>query len=474
MSQSTLQILVVDDEPDLEPLIRQGFRPEVQSGKYAFSFASDGTQALNLIRRDLLIDLVLTDLSMPNMDGLSLLSNLIELDRVLKAVVITAYGDMENIRKAMNQGAFDFLTKPLSMEDLKTTVRKAGVAIQQQKKAELVRQTFGRYVSDEVATILLDQPGIPVLGGEKRRITLLMSDLRGFSMFAKELAPEEVLAVLNIYLGRMTEVITEYNGTIVDFIGDAILALFGAPFQRDDDASRAVACAIGMQCAMDDVNIEISRLGLGRLEMGIGIHTGEVVVGNIGSLRHMKYGAVGSHVNLTSRIESFTVGGQVLTTEDTLTDAGATVLVGKEMRVSAKGFSTPIKIYVVEGIGPPYDLALPVWTEHLVELDRPWSFVYEVLDGKRLTGNTHRGVIEQLSTTGAVIRTEEPVELLSNLRVTPSPPSPDAESGSDFYAKVLENDPEVGVLKLRFTAIPQETYETIRQVCAGQIDVTRD
>jgi len=303
VSQSTIHILVVDDEPDLEPLIRQGFKLEIQSGKYEFSFAGDGIEALNLIKRDLLIDLVLTDLSMPNMDGLSLLSNLIELDRVLKTVVVTAYGDMENIRKAMNRGAFDFLLKPLSMEDLKTTVSKAGVALQLQKKAELVRQTFGRYVSDEVATFLLDQPGIPVLEGEKRRITLLMSDLRGFAMTAKNLGPEEVLEVLNIYLGSMEEVITEYQGTIVDFIGDAILAIFGAPFQRNDDASRAVACAISMQCSMNDVNSSVSRLGLPRLEMGIGIHTGEVVVGNIGSIRRMKYGAVGNHVNLTSQIE---------------------------------------------------------------------------------------------------------------------------------------------------------------------------
>jgi len=168
------------------------------------------------------------------------------------------------------------------------------------------------------------------------------------------------------------------------------------------------------------------------------------------------------------------VGGQILTTEETLTDAEATVLIGKEMRVSAKGFSTPIQIYDVEGIGPPYDLALPVWTEDLVELDSPWMFVYEVLDGKRLTGDTFQGVIEKLSTTGAVIRTEEPVELLSNLRIILSPPSPDAEIGGELYAKVFENDPEVGLLKLRFTAIPQEAYEMIQEVCSGQNEVTKD
>ena len=326
MEPSTVKILVVDDEPDLEPLIRQGFRRKIRSGEYTFVFAGDGLEALDVLDQDLEIDLVLTDINMPRMDGLKLLANLNDLDRVLKAIVVTAYGDMENIRTAMNQGAFDFLTKPLVLDDLKKTVEKASQAILQQKKADLARQTFGRYLSDEVVATLLDQPEALTLGGEKRKVTLLMSDLRGFSTISERRPPETVVEILNIYLGRMADVITDYYGTIDEFIGDAILVIFGAPILREDDALRAVACAIDMQRAMAGVNTQLAERGLPKLEMGIGINTGEVVVGNIGSLKRTKYGVVGSHVNLTARIESYTVGGQVLTTESTLDAAGAAVL----------------------------------------------------------------------------------------------------------------------------------------------------
>ncbi len=460
-----LKILVVDDEPDLEPLIRQGFRHEVRAGQYSFAFARDGQQALDAIEKDLSIDLVLTDIYMPNLDGLSLLESIGELDRVLRAVVVTAYGDMQNIRTAMNRGAFDFLTKPLYMDDLKATVRKASEAIQQQKRAALVRKTFGRYLSDEVVATLLEDESAPELGGEKRRVTLLMSDLRGFSTIAEELVPEEVLEVLNIYLGRMADVIARYGGTIVDFIGDAILIVFGAPFQRADDASRAVACALEMQCAMAEVNADVRRLGLRGLEMGIGIHTGDVIVGNVGSRRRMKYGAVGSHVNLTARVESFTVGGQVLTTEATLDEADVTVLLGKEIRLSAKGFSAPVRVYEVEGVGPPYDIALPVYSGLLVELGSPWSCECEVLDGKYMTGDTFRGDILRLSASGAIVRTDVSVSPLSNVRLTTSPRSGEIPEIGELYAKVVEADAQQDLLHLRFTAVPRETHEAILRVC---------
>ena len=467
-----VKILVVDDEPDLEPLIRQGFRRKIRSGAYTFVFAGDGLEALEVLEADLEIDLVLTDINMPRMGGLKLLANLNNLDRVLKAIVVTAYGDMENIRTAMNQGAFDFLTKPLVLDDLKKTVEKASHAIVQQKKAELARQTFGRYLSDEVVATLLDQPEALKLGGEKRKVTLLMSDLRGFSTISERHPPETVVEILNIYLGRMADVITDYHGTIDEFIGDAILVIFGAPILRQDDALRAVACAIDMQRAMADVNAQLAQRGLPKLEMGIGINTGEVVVGNIGSLKRAKYGVVGSHVNLTARIESYTVGGQVLTTESTLDAAGAAVLIGKQMKLSAKGFAAPISIYEIEGVGAPYELSLPLWVEHLVQLDRPWPFVFLVLDGKHMTGAGYEGTMIQLSTSGAVIRTDEPVALLSNLKMMLPAPEDRDEVVGDLYAKVVEDVPGQGGYKVRFTAVPEEVAAAIEHACAAGKEVS--
>src|SRR5215467_5623257 len=138
-----------------------------------------------------------------------------------------------------------------------------------------IRQTFGRYLTNEVVASLLDSPTGLALGGEKRKVTLLMSDLRGFTTLSEYLRPEDVVTILNRHLGTMVDVILRYHGTIDEFIGDAILVIFGAPMQRADDAYRAIACAIEMQLAMAAVNAQNHRDGLPEVEMGIGIHTGE-------------------------------------------------------------------------------------------------------------------------------------------------------------------------------------------------------
>ena len=182
---------------------------------------------------------------------------------------------------------------------------------------ELVRRAFGRYVSEEVATSILQSPEGLELGGEEREVTILMSDLRGFTALAARLTPQEVIEFLNLYLEAMVDVISRYEGTIDEIIGDAILVIFGAPLACDDHAAKAVACGLAMQLAMTEVNQRLAAKGAAELEMGIGIHTGRVIVGNIGSLRRTKYAAVGSNVNLAGRIESFTTGGQILISENT-------------------------------------------------------------------------------------------------------------------------------------------------------------
>ena len=320
-------VLVVDDEPDLAALIRQKFRRRIRNGELDFVFAGDGQEALDQLESHPNVDLVLTDINMPRMDGLTLLAKLAQLgggEGQPGAVVVTAYGDMMNIRTAMNRGAFDFLTKPIDLDDLEVTLGKALERVVERKKAAHARETVGRYLSDEVAEALLAGPEATELGGERRRVTILMSDLRGFSALSERLAPERVVDVLNIHLGVMGNVIAEYGGTIDEYIGDGILVLFGAPVAREDHARRAIACALAMQLAMDEVNERATAIGLPRLQMGIGISTGDVVVGNIGSERRMKYGVVGSPVNETGRIESATVGGQILVSESTLTEGGRT------------------------------------------------------------------------------------------------------------------------------------------------------
>ena len=197
-----------------------------------------------------------------------------------------------------------------------------------ERRNQFIREAFGRYLTDEVVSNVLESPTGLELKGEKRTVTMMMADLRGFTSLSERLAPERVVTLLNRYLSAMVPIIKSYQGTIDDIIGDAIFVLFGAPTWQEDDAQRAVACAVAMQLAIDSVNEENRREDLPEVEMGIGIHTGPVVVGNVGSPERMKYGVVGSHVNLTSRIQSYTTGGQILISDTTRRDVGHNLKTG--------------------------------------------------------------------------------------------------------------------------------------------------
>ncbi len=179
----------------------------------------------------------------------------------------------------------------------------------------LLKKMFGRYLSTEVMNSIIENPSALELGGERRRVTIMMTDLRGFTSLAERLEPEQVVEMLNVYFEIMVEVVLKYNGTINEIIGDALLVIFGAPQDMPDRTQKAVACAIEMQNAMAQVNEENRVQGLPELEMGIGINETEVIVGNIGSSKRSKYSVVGSGVNMTSRIESYSVGGQILISE---------------------------------------------------------------------------------------------------------------------------------------------------------------
>ena len=462
------KILVVDDEPDLAVLVRQKFRKQIREGVYSFVIAADGVEALEHLEREPDIEIILTDINMPRMDGLTLLNRISAFDRILQAVVVSAYGDLDNIRAAMNRGSFDFLMKPIDLIDLEITLNKAKETVLKQRKAAEVRKTFGRYLSDDVVATLLSNPDALELGGEKRKVSILMSDLRGFSNISENLAPEQVVEVLNTYLGKMADIISRYMGTIDEFIGDAILAIFGAPFLRDDDAMRAVACATEMQCAMTGVNEELARRGLPSLEMGIGINTGEVVVGNIGSQTRTKYGVVGSHVNLTSRIESYSVGSQILISDSTYNEVKHIVHIGKQMKLSAKGFSEPFSIYEIEGVGGEYNLEVPKKSYNTFALTEPLPVKFFILDGKHMTGSLYEGTIISLSPSMAKLKATTPLELLSNLKLEfVTSTTKEAQITGDLYAKTIEISNAPDVYLIRFTALPEDVAEEIRRLSAN-------
>jgi class 3 adenylate cyclase len=319
-----------------------------------------------------------------------------------------------------------------------------------------IRETFGRYVSNEVVASLLESPERLQLGGQKRKVTILMSDLRGFTSLAERLAPEQVVSIINRYLSTMVDIILQYQGTINEFIGDAILVIFGAPVSREDDARRGVACAVAMQLAMASVNAENRREGLSEVEMGIGIDTGEVVVGNIGSHKRTKYGVVGSCVNLTSRIESYTIGGQILISEATRQEAGPFLKIAERLKIEAKGLEQPIALYELQGIGGEHNLFLPETEDMLAALPEELLVRYTVLEGKYPGRTPFTGTLVKLSARGAEIHSEHPVPPWSNLKMQLIDSYREKIPG-DFYGKVVwrPTASRMGFF-VRFTSISPE------------------
>jgi PAS domain S-box-containing protein len=338
------------------------------------------------------------------------------------------------------------------------------LAEQVELRNRFIRETFGRYLTDEVVSTLLESPTGPQIGGEKRKVTMLMADLRGFTSLSERLAPERVVTILNRYLTTMVNIIKQYQGTIDEFIGDAIFVLFGAPIWQEDDAQRAVACAVQMQLAMAAVNEQNRQEGLPEVEMGIGIHTGLVVVGNIGSAERMKYGVVGSHVNLTSRIQSYTTGGQILISEATRQALVSILKLGKQMEIEAKGIEHPVTLAEVLGIGGPHRLFLPEKPEALVTLAEEIPFMYEIVEASHLGGETHKGKLTKLSLKAAEARLETRVPNLSNLKMRLIGPEGQETLGT-LYAKVVGETAGSGMdFSLRFTSISPEAETLFRVV----------
>ncbi len=222
---------------------------------------------------------------------------------------------------------------------------------------EFIKQVFGQYVTNDVAEAALSRDGPLTLGGDRRKVTVLMADLRSFTPMAEKLPPEEVVDALNVFLGTMADIVMKHGGSIDNFIGDAMMAVFGVPIAKPDDAARAIACSVEMQNAMVHVNHEIEAKGLPHLAMGIGLSTGEVVAGNIGSQARVKYSVIGSIVNLAARIESISSGGQIFASDATFNEVHDIVFTAGNLNVKLRGMSQPVPIYEITGIGGEYDIA---------------------------------------------------------------------------------------------------------------------
>ncbi len=274
---------------------------------------------------------------------------------------------------------------------------------QLEKRNKFIRDTFGRYMSDAVVDSLIEQPENLKPGGEKKVISIIMTDLRGFTTMSELLSPEAVVAVLNNYYTAMNEVIHDHQGVLLEIIGDALLIIFGAPVETTDHVARAVCCALQMQIAMEDVNLWNKEHGFPAIEMGIGVNTGPVTLGTMGSEKRAKYGLVGSLVNLTARIESYTTGGQILVSADIRKELKDKLVVSDSFEVRPKGVKEPVTIYEIRGIDAPYDIYLPLTENDMVKLQPPLPVKVFTIDEKHCATEARPGLIVSISEKEAAI-----------------------------------------------------------------------
>jgi class 3 adenylate cyclase len=346
-------ILVVDDMPENIDVLRGILSPD-----YKVKIAVNGKQALKISSSDAPPDLILLDVMMPGMDGFEVCRKLKAEPRTegIPVIFVTAMNETCDEVLGFEVGGVDYINKPVTPAIVLSRVK---THLKLRSAYRFIRETFGRYLSEEIVDALFETPEGLKFGGEKREVTILMADLRDFTSIGEHLAAEQVVEMINIFLESMTDVIQKHLGTIDEFIGDAILAIFGAPVQRHDDALRAVRCAIEMQLAMTEVNRRYEQLGYPAVGMGIGINTGLVIAGNIGSHKRSKYAVVGRHVNIASRIESYTGGGQILVSECTRNGCDGLLRVDGEMKVRPKGIKQDIIIYDVSGVMGENPVTLP-------------------------------------------------------------------------------------------------------------------
>lgn len=479
------KILVVDDSL----IVRVTLSKILKANKFSVEVAEDGNEALKKCNEIPNIWLIISDMNMPGLTGLELIKKLNQKFEI-PIIILTGNSEISLVIEAINNGASDYLLKDGNIKDtvllsvnrilekqrmkeenlllMKNLGKKNSELEESQKSLEksnaFIRQTFGRYLSDEIVDNLLEHPEGLRLGGEKRKVTIMMADLRGFTAVAEQLEAEKVVTMINNFLGPMTEIIQKHGGTIDEFIGDAILAIFGAPLTNGDDTERAIACAVEMQMGMYDVNKKNKSEGLPEVASGIGLNTGNVVVGNIGSEKRTKYGIVGRHVNLTSRVESYTVGGQIFISEFTYNDVDIDIRVDGKMVVEPKGVKEPITIYEIGGIGGKYNLYLPEKADEILYvLDKGLNITFKVLSGKDIGDQVETGTFLNLGVKGALMRAGAAIQNLDNLKI-----SINKEDGTlvtnELYSKVVKgHEKDTNCHRIIFTSIPKEAEDFLQQ-----------
>jgi len=342
------KILVVDDETDLEVLIKQKFRQKIRERKYEFIFADNGKIALDKLHEEQDIDIMLSDINMPVMDGLTLLSKLNEQHSMVKSVIVSAYGDMENIRTAMNRGAFDFITKPVNFQDLEVTMEKT---LQQVKQ---MRETMKAIKENNILRMYVDETVLNFMGGrefeqslmqnETMEVSVAFIDICSFTSISENEAPDTVVKLLNSYFDVIVKEIIAQGGYIDKFIGDAVMAVFKGDFHLD----RAIDACLTARRQIEKLPNESAQKTF-MPNVSIGINCGEVVSGNIGSatLKRLDYTVIGDAVNIAQRLQSSAQPGQILISEASYQKVKESFQCKEVGEMSLKNKAAPVMTYEV-------------------------------------------------------------------------------------------------------------------------------
>lgn len=349
-----IKILVVDDEPDLELLIRQKYRHQIKKSEISFIFAENGEDALAKLKDEPETDIVLTDINMPKMDGLTLLQHLPEYNPALKAIIVSAYGDMDNIRTAMNRGAFDFITKPINFADLEQTILKTFGYV------KLLKQSLQALQENDILKMYVDKDVIRFMQrieqsradskGEYLHATVAFFDICGFTAISEQFPPDTVVHLLNHFFDNIVPVIGKHEGMVDKFIGDSVMAVF----KGENHEENGVKAALEIRDLLITLNVSESK----DLDLAVstGIHTGEMISGNIGSktLKRFDYTVIGDVVNTASRLEELGKPNQIIISEPLFNKVRHIVTCEEIGSVNLKNKAVPQRVFNVTGFGESY------------------------------------------------------------------------------------------------------------------------
>jgi adenylate cyclase len=343
------KILVVDDEADLELLIKQKFRRKIRENVYEFVFAQNGEEALERLIDHPDTDVVLSDINMPIMDGLTLLSRLPAANSIVRAVVVSAYGDMQNIRTAMNRGAYDFVCKPVDFEDLDLTVEKTinhVAQVRETMKAIKENNILRMYVDENVINFMSSKEfEKSLIENEVVEATVMFLDVCGFTGFSENVPADIVVKLINQLFDLIVKEILAQNGHVDKFMGDAVMAVFRGKYHLD----RTIDVALAVREHMKSVPEVVSGDKTFKPMISIGINSGEMISGNIGSasLKRLDYTVIGDCVNTAQRLQSAAKASQIVISEEVYEKVKESFKCERIGEVNLKNKAKPVVIYEV-------------------------------------------------------------------------------------------------------------------------------